>query len=289
MSSEVIAQSLFSWLDDAGNTNTLDVDVVMATTDKRTAKLTDHVVEDGSVITDHVVIMPESLTLELVVSQTPIKAEGFAPAPVNLNASAQKLDIKQYPIDVRPSQFQPGGFLFLSSGLRSLVSNVPLLGALLGGGSKSVSSMQGSAANVAASSFSVQTLQATTPADRVIAVHDQLIDILDNVLLVTVSFKGRLFVDYLLTEVELQQTAGKAGIGKFRVEARAFRTVTGTTVQLPDPADFRALPNTNKGNKAGTTPDPDPSKGMKSIAAHTADGDVSKAVAHAVEKLLPAL
>ncbi len=255
MSSEVIAQSLFSWLDDAGNTNTLDVDVVMASADKRTAKLTDHVVENGSVITDHVVIMPESLALELVVSQTPIKADGFAPAPLSLTSSGQKLTAANYTLDVRPSQFQPGGFLFLSAGLRSVVGN------LLSGGA-AAPSMTGSAVEETQSSFSVQTLQAVAPGDRVIAVHDSLIEILDKALLVTVSFKGRLFTDYLLTEVELTQAAGKFGTGKFRVEARAFRTVTGTQVQLPDPADFRALPNTNKGNKSGTTPDPDPKKAV---------------------------
>lgn len=265
MASEVVAQSLFSWVDVAGNTHALDVDVVMASSDKRTAKLTDHVVENGSVITDHVVIQPESLSLELVVSQTPISGDVLSPfvnATVNLTSSAQKLGVKQIPIDVRPSQFQPGGFLFLSSGLRSLVSNLPVVGALVGGGADTPTSMQGSFTDVQNTGFSVQVRQAEVVANRVLDVHDQLIGILDGALLVTVSFKGRLFPDYLLTEVELTQSAGKFGIGKFRVEARAFRTVTGTQVQLPDPTDFRALPNINKGNKPTTTPDPDPKKAV---------------------------
>jgi len=262
MSTEVLAASLFSWVDDAGNTNTLDVDVVMASVDRRTAKLTDHVVEDGSVITDHVVIAPEELSLDLVVSQTPITGAGFVPTPVQLTAASQRLDSAQYDLDVRPSQFQPGGFLLLSSGLRSVVGN------LLSGAAGSPS-MQGGATGTTSTSFSVSPLQLGTPANRVLDVHVQLIEILDNVLLVTVSFKGRLFVDYLLTEVELTQSAGKFGAGHFKVQARAFRTVTGTTVELPDPADFRALPNTNKGNKPATTPDPDPTKKATSVLKRT--------------------
>lgn len=270
--SEAIADSLFSWLDPAGNVNTLDVDVVMSTSDKRTAHLTDHVVETGAVVTDHIVIKPEALSFELVVTQTPLAplpgaagGGGFEAQNVTLDVPGRRLEPTALAVSVRKSQFQPGGFLLLTSGLRSAVAD------LFGGGEETPTTVQGSASTVTASSLQVRVLQATGgPVDRVNDTFDTLITILNTGLLVTVSFKGRLYIDYLLTSVELSQGPREAGMGRFKVEARAFRTVTGTTVVLPDPADFRALPKVGKGNTPTKNPDPDPTKRGKSAAKNLA-------------------
>lgn len=264
MASEAIAESLFSWLDAAGNINTLDVDVVMSTDDERTAHLTDHVVETGAVVTDHIVIRPEQLSFELLVTQTPMGGVGMAPSPLAIETGSSALVPTAHPITVRKSQFQPGGFLLLSTGLRSAISD--LLRA-----QDAPSTMQGSASTRTTSTVSVNVLQATGgPVDRVNEAFDTLVGIMNTGLLVTVSFKGRLYLDYLLTSVKLSQGKGDAGCGRFMVKARAFRTVTGVNVQLPDPADFRALPQQKKGNSPAKTPDPDPKKRGKSSAKNIA-------------------
>ncbi|MES2384536.1 MAG: hypothetical protein V4593_08300 [Pseudomonadota bacterium] len=265
MASEAIADSLFSWLDAAGNTNTLDVDVVMNTSDKRTAQLTDHVVETGSVVTDHIVIRPEQLSFELVMTQTPLSAPGFTMQASSITVVGRKLSPATLPIDVRKSQFQPGGFLLLSTGLRAAVVST------LFGAAETPTSIQGSASEANSTTLQVNTLQTASPVDRVNDTFDTLIEVMNTGLLVTVSFKGRLYLDYLLTAVELTQGKGESGMGRFKVEARAFRTVTGTNVALPDPADFRALPGVKKGNTPTKTPDPDPTKKAKSVFARTTD------------------
>lgn len=233
--------SLMTWNDEAGVEHTLDVDVVSAAVDERTATLTDHSVETGAVITDHVVINPETLTLELAVTQT----------PVFVRRGEKGFQLANLPLDVRPSQFVPGGFLALTSGVRSAVTS------LLGGVAEGAPT-------------ATKVLQATQTVDRVNDTHDQLIRILQSALPVTVNFKGRIYVDYLLTRVTLSSNPGEFGMGRFSVDLRAFRTVTGEVVELPDPADFRVLPKASKGNKAAKTPDPDPSK-LKSLAASAAD------------------
>lgn len=254
MSSEAISDSLFSWLDAAGNVHTLDVDVVMTTNDKRVARLTDHVVETGAVVTDHIVLQPESLNFELIVTQTPLLAgNGFAQQNVSLEVAGRRLEPAQIPIRIPKSRFQPGGFLLLSSGLRSVVAD-------LFGSAETPTTAQGSRAVETQSTISARVLQATSPVDRVNDTFDALVEILKTGLLVTVSFKGRLYIDYLLTTVELTQGKGEFGCGRFKVEARAFRAVTGVNVTLPDPADFRALPKLAKGNAPTKTPDPDPTK-----------------------------
>lgn len=267
MASEAIADSLFSWLDAAGNVNTLDVDVVMTTDDERSVKLTDHVVETGAVVTDHIVIQPEHLSFELVVTQTPMGGAGMSAAPLSLEvAAANSLVPATIPIQVPKSRFQPGGFLALSSGLRSVVAD------LFGGGDLTPSTAQGSRVQRTTSTIQVSALQATggNPVDRVNDTHDTLVEIMNTGLLVTVSFKGRLYLDYLITKVKLSQGKGEAGMGRFKVDVRAFRTVTGVNVALPDPADFRALPKVSKGNTPAKAPDPDPTKRGKSAAKATA-------------------
>ncbi len=225
---------LFTWEDESGTEHVLDVDVVSSAIDERTAELSDHPVETGAVITDHVIINPETISFELVVSQTPVnEAEGFGR--------------RNLPLDVRPSQFVPGGFFAVTQGVRTAVTS--LIGAASG------------------APVAVNTLQATGgDKDRVSDAHDQLIRILQSALLVTITFKGRIYTDYLLTRVTLTHNPGEFGMGRFGVDARAFRTVTGATVQLPDPADFRALPKTASGNKPTKTPDPDPTQ-LKSLSA----------------------
>lgn len=260
--------SLFTWLDEAGTEHTLDVDVVSSAVDERTAQLTDHAVETGSVITDHVVILPESISLELVVSQTPIyEVPGMARTDLTVSTTEQGLEAATVPIKVRQSEFQPGGFLLLSTGVRAGVS--ALASAVLGGAT-GTNTARGSRTTTRSLSARASVLAGTAGTDRVADVHDNLIRILQGALLVTVSFKGRLYEDYLLTRVTLSSNPGEFGLGRFSVDARAFRTVTGTRVQLPDPADFRALPKANSGKKEAKTPDPDPTK-LKSFAAMGVD------------------
>lgn len=257
--------SLFTWTDQAGNEHTLDVDVVSSGVDERTAQLTDHVVETGAVITDHVIIQPESLTLELVVSQTPLRGTGFAPGSVPVATQQQSRESVNIPLQVRPSQFVPGGFLLLSSGLRTAISS--LIASNL-----AAPSLQGSKFSVTTGpSLKATVLQASETRDRVADVHDELIRILDGALPVTVAFKGRVYVDYLLTRVTLTSNPGEFGLGRFGVDLRAYRTVTGTTVQLPDPADFRALPKKSVGNKNAKKPSPDAEVKLKSLAARGFD------------------
>jgi hypothetical protein len=132
-------RSLFTWQDESGTEHRLDVDVVNSATDERTAQLTDHAVETGSVITDHVVINPETLSLELAVSQTPIdEVTGMSRSEISFSTTSQALEPTDIPIAVRQSEFRPGGFLLLSTGARQFV------GAILGAASAGTNTARGS-------------------------------------------------------------------------------------------------------------------------------------------------
>lgn len=281
MFGEALQTSLFSWTASDGSTQTLDVDVVMAAVDRRTAKMTDHVVETGATITDHVVVQPEMLSLDLLVTQTPIQpGDGMRAGTLSLEASTQRSQAKTYPLEIPPNNFQPGGFLLISQGVRSVISaGINLITGAAGGGPQ----MAGSDYTVEAGTIqAANVLQADSPTDRVAAVHDRLVEILTGALLVTVSFKGVLYVDYILTQVELTQAAGH---GRFKVEARALRTVTGTTAALPSPADFRAKASVKKGAKPTKTPDPDPTKKATSWAKRAVNAAAGTAIGQSFNSL----
>lgn len=249
------SNSLFAWSDASGTFRQLDVDVVMSSDDTREAKKTEHTVEDGSIITDHLVVLPEKVSFKLIVTQTPIvESEDFAPTQAEISTTQATLESQQYPLEVRPSQFRPGGFLLLSRGVQAAVAEVSQ--ALLGGSGLSATALEGRKVSKYSVQYSPQVLRATNgPIDRVNTVHSQLVEILNQRLPVTVSFKGRPYEDYHLLQVTLSERPGKFGSAELDVSLEKLDIVSGETVQLPDPADFKARPKKKVGNKSSKAKD----------------------------------
>jgi len=63
---------VFSYTNDLGVFDFFEADVDLSRVHRREAMVTDFPVEDGTSITDHVVIRPLALTMELMVSDTPL-------------------------------------------------------------------------------------------------------------------------------------------------------------------------------------------------------------------------
>lgn len=253
---ETISSNLFTWVDAAGTTRVLNADVVMNSEDIREAKPTEHTVEDGSVITDHIVILPEQVSFKLVVTQTPIRPEAnfdYVADEVALNVKSTGRQSQDYPLAVRPSQFVPGGFLLISQGVRTVVQGVAdsLLGSATGGAVGN-SSFRGSTNTEFVSGFKPLVLKNTggsAEVDRVNLVHSQLVEILNSRSRVTVNFKGRAYSDYNLLRVHLSEKSGKFGSAEIDVALKKIPTVDGETVNVPSPADFKAAKKKTSGNK----------------------------------------
>ena len=63
---------VFSYTDDLGAIAFFEADVDLSRNHRREAVVTDFPAEDGTSITDHVIIRPNGLTIELLVSDTPL-------------------------------------------------------------------------------------------------------------------------------------------------------------------------------------------------------------------------
>jgi hypothetical protein len=204
--------SLVQWEDAAGVLHLLDADLVLTAADERTSEATEHAIETGATISDHVIQKPNRMVLQIAQTQTPIVAPDsrFAERP--------------HQLEIRESEFRPGGLLALTSAARSFVSG------LFGG---------------APGAIVVHTLSAETPVDRVNELHDELIDLQQRAQLITVAYRGRRHPDQLITRVTLTHEP-PAGLGKFAVELIQIRSVATRAAlgedALPDPADLRITP-----------------------------------------------
>lgn len=218
--------NLIQWIDNAGTTHGLDVDLVLSAKDSRSAKKTEHPVENGANVADHIVFSADKFKLEILQTQTPItEVKGF---------SQQNLTIE-----------------FPKSPVRGLVAlAVQAVGNLVSG-----SSVFGGGADT--DTIDLQTLQAQAPVDRVADLHDQLIEIYQNAYPVTVTFKGRVYPQFLILNIELSHNKGEFGLGRFSCDVEKFQTVSTATATLPDPKDLRAKAKKSQGKKGTTEAKPD--------------------------------
>jgi len=225
---------LITWTDAAGRSHALNADLVATGVDERTAEVTEHPIEDGSAVSDHVVQLPGTLTLELVQTQTPIS-----------DANESRMQSVSEELEFRQSQFSPGGLFALSQAVVGLVNAG--IGALFGGPEP----------------LRVKVLQVPGGAniDRVNEFHDELIRLQQDATPIKVTLAGREYPDVLITKITKTLAKGSA---RFAIDVKTFRTVTTATASLPDPETTRNNPKKTRGNKSAKDAD-DPSKSRKSL------------------------
>lgn len=211
---------LVVWEDDAGTMHAINADVVVSTKDERTAEVTRHPLESGAQISDHVIQLPDNFVLEIAQSQQPQnEVEGMSYVTTEL--------------EYRESQFRPGGLLALSSAAGAAISALAGVAGL--------------------NALKVHTLQAGGSLDRVNDLHDQLIGVKQNAIPITVTFKGRIYPDFIVTSIVRTDTKGEVGLTRFTLECEQFQTVETGTAELPDPADLRPRAKKDDGKKPSET------------------------------------
>lgn len=214
------------WEDDNGDLHAVDVDMVKSHEDDRTATVTSHPVEKGSPIGDHVIHDPDKLTVEIAQTQSPFPSPALPDAVWSKPAGFSN---QTTTLDVRPSLFQPGGLLAVSQAVGGVLASI------LGTAVESLP-------------VKVTTWQAETPVDRVGALHDQLVAIKTGARFCTVTFKGRVYPQFICTRVNWKTQPGEVGLGRFSLEFQSVRLVTNATTELPDPASLRLIPKEEQTN-----------------------------------------
>lgn len=219
------SNDLLAWKDESGTLHVVPVDIVTGHEDDRTAEVTSFPVENGSNINDHIIQQPDMLTLEVCQTQTPFPSPA---RPGSLYTAPKGFATRAIQLDVRKSQFKPGGLLALTEGVGNALASVGSALGLPGPGSDAV--------------FAT-VLVADAPVDRIGALHDKLIEIKQNGRLCKIVFKGKVYPDYVMTRVRWATTKGEVGLGRFSLSFQTVRTVETATAELPDPSSLRLKPS----------------------------------------------
>jgi hypothetical protein len=177
----------------------LTADVVTDISAAHTAEVTQHPIEGGSVISDHVQMQPPTVAFEFSQSKTSLRDAD--------------LEWKQAPINVRESQFVPQGLLALTMAAGAAVGALTNAIGLTSSGT-----------------LKTWTLTAKTSKDRIHEMHDALIAAMGK--FVSFSYQGLVLSDYVLTGVKYARSNQHGGLCKFQVEAVHVTTVQTASSSL---------------------------------------------------------
>ncbi|HEY6056232.1 MAG TPA: hypothetical protein VIU86_20040 [Gaiellaceae bacterium] len=205
----------------------LVADMVQEGTVTDASDLTQYPIEDGSFIADHMVRQPQTLSLTLVQTETPIEeTTGFARAVQALSYAVHTDGTQPGKAPIRQSEFRPAPLLALSGAVKSL---------LFGGGPDKEVKWTGLRANLPTTqqSLQVHVLAANAPVARVNAFHNALLNLMVTATPVIVTLKGASYTDLVLISVARTDSKGQVGSASFAVQLKQISTVTTKTVKLP--------------------------------------------------------
>lgn len=179
------------------------------------ATVTKHPIEKGSDVADHVRTDPETLTLEVFVSNTPITTLDGRGAVTVVELPRPRL--------VAPRLTTPGAvFNAVSQGLDSLLTPQAPARA--------------------------QVLRFGSSFDRVREIHEALLDLWVRAQTSTVITSKRTYENMVLVQVGLPIT--EPGGASFSLAFEQIKIVVSATVQAPKPAEKRGAPTQKKGSQS---------------------------------------
>jgi hypothetical protein len=190
------------------------------------------------------------MTLELVQTETPL--------PSTDKEFSQQLAT----LDVRQSQFSPGGFLALTEGVGDLIdAGLGALGVNKSDGTK----------------LQVWVYRRGSDATRIAEMHDLLLSARKEKALLVIDVGGRTYSDYAITDVGFRQQ-GPEEKGAFTLSLRHIRKAPSTSndpalgLSLPSPGEI-ALAAAKAAVKAGLSQTPADIEQIKSKSLDAASQD----------------
>ena len=225
---EPVVSSFIAWgdplTDPKGSLGQLHFDVVMTEDHERTTEVTEHSVEQGVAIVDHVRPNVNKLRLEVFISNTPIYNADF-----QLNSEV---------IDVDAG----GEHSFLAGGTSALFDR----------GLQAVGLQAKFPTQIA-----VQVLTSDGPVDYVQNAYNKMTELRDTATLLSVATPRQFYSNMILETINMHRDAQTGTSATFSLEFRQIRIVSSNIVDAPLPSVPRAVPTIDKGKldpKKANTP-----------------------------------
>lgn len=238
------------------------IDVSVRESHEITAEVSDHPVETGSNVTDHVRPLPRTISIDGIVTNHPLELPLSHAGSARIDTSAIELQVASNPLPrVPPSSIAIEGEP--SAGMLSLIPGVDQGIALLGAlrlevrNKVQLSADQHNVNPNARTSLAANVLHFTEPFDRVGAVNEALQSIVDTSQLVTVVTGLAIYQSVALTSLTVERGSDiGANTLKFSATGKVLRFVESEVVQVPDPVNPRGKPAQSQGKQATSAVDP---------------------------------
>lgn len=222
--------------DGSGREHSIYFNAVLGQTHEHTSEVTEHPIEDGSTVTDHVIQKNDRFTMEGVVSNEPITPDdNFGGNAHGGEVVGVRLDVPSYEPPLAPT---PGAlFSAVGSALKNLIMGKP--------------------------EYYAQILRFGEKFDATYNVHNVLKEIKDTAKICTVHTSTILYESMILTGVSAPKVSSDGTGLRFNLEFRKIRKVESLLVDAPKPSIPAAAPKKPKGPQAGV---PTPPAKKKSVA-----------------------
>jgi len=214
-----------AYADEIGSTTWtfLPADVIPKFSVSVSAQYTKTPLENGALVSDHVIHDPDQFSVTINQTNTPILAkDGFERRELTL----------QMPLN----RFRPGGLLGLSASVANLI------GALKGGDS-------GSSTKISI----LQTSATGSDLNRIDSLWGKLQDIKLRSLPLKLVVQGREYVNIFITTMDYKrENASELGIFDIQCERILFTSTEASKLKFPNPADSINSSKTDLGKKPPT-------------------------------------
>lgn len=249
--------------EDTGEVEFVKFDAVTSYDPDDSGTITDHPVERGANIVDHVRDNPERLTIEGLVTNSPHHAnlteeDDHDTATVSLTVrtrkpfieGTEKLDVPSPGVELSPSGL-------LQAGVGAITD-------LITGGPNHTASVL-RPGNATTKRVGAQVLQSESRRNRARIAYERLLAARQGRFLVTVETPLRDYFDMLIERVGAPRSAEDGTAHRFVVDLRRLRIAETDTVQSPEPAEARGAGPKSLGSQAAKT-DPNGDAKLESIA-----------------------
>jgi len=228
--------SYFVWTDAAGQTKRLYFDATMSEGHEFTAEITEHAVEKGANVTDHVRKNLDRLTLEVMVSNTPIEPTD----PQNLRGG-RTTSLPLYVPEAQPNLFSLGN-----------ISN-----AIIKTVGRAVGLIRPPPSSAVMWHYPGQF-------DAISEALETLTQLQDEATLIEVITPKKDYENMVLVDIQMVRDKSTGTAQRFQLVLRKLNIVEVQIVSAPVPTENRGKGPVSKGQKEATEPDEGK---KKSIAA----------------------
>lgn len=246
------------------------------------ALITEHPVEHGTNISDNMRPDNDRLTLDIIVSNTPVRTGAFSkavPAPTHMDGSVGNFQVASLFFSRSRRRLPGGPSLTVEGGppkrvrefapFAGLAAGAGGAGAFIGAGIAVGGSVEVTPAArpvwaakdiepeaAGPDSVDVKVLQFSTPFDRVKAVYDALRLLKDNRIKFTVVTTLRTYEDMGLAVMDVEQSATIGNAFEGTLEIQQIRTVYSETVKVTEPLEIRGQQKKKRGNQQAAAETP---------------------------------